>query len=469
MGCTTQSGLIAGAVVGVLLAILGGVLIPVGNIIIENEIKKEAVIENGTIAYDNWVKTSSPVYRQFWLFHVLNPLDVITYGVKPELTQKGPYTYRIRNLSKENITMGENHTVSFLQPNSAEFQRDMSVGSEDDTVIALNLAVASAPSLFPIWTILNSLIKKSNSSLFQKRTVREMLWGYTDPLLALINLPALGTKTGVLYPYNGTADGLYTIFTGKDDISKTAIIKYYKGAENLSFWKGNCNMINGTDGVSFPPFVDKKKKLYIFNSDICRSIYAEFEGEHNLKGIPVYRFVIPEHAFASPLVNPDNLCFCTELSVSRNCTEGGIQDISACQNGKPVYISLPHFLYASENIKGLVTGLKPSEEEHRIFLDVDPITGFTLRAAKRIQINLMFKPTDKIEVFSKLKDTLVFPVVWLNETAVVDDDTAKMFKATVTTPMNILMIVQVVLLCLGIVGFLACSIALCIYSSRKSK
>ncbi|XP_030071988.1 platelet glycoprotein 4 [Microcaecilia unicolor] len=471
MGCTTQCVLIAGAVVGGLLAILGGILIPVGNIVIENKIKQETVIEEGTIAYESWVTTPSPVYRQFWLFHVINPQDVIDYGAKPELIQKGPYTYRVRYLSKENITKGENHTVSFLQPNSAVFQRDMSVGSEDDTVIALNLAVAAAPAILPplIWPALNTLIKKTNSSLFQNRTVKELIWGYTDPLLTELNFKPLGTETGVFYPYNDTAEGVFTIFTGKDDISKTAIIKDYKGAENLTYWKGDCSKINGTDAASFPPFVDKNTNLALFNSEICRSFHTKFESEQNVKGIPVYRFVIPESAFASSVVNPDNWCFCTENIVSRNCTEGGLLDISACKNKKPVYVSLPHFLYVSENIRSRVTGLKPNEEEHRIYVDVEPNTGFTMRFAKRIQINLMFKPTDKIEVFSKLKDILVFPVLWLNETGTIDDGTAEKFKATVTTPMNILMVVEVVLLCLGIVSFLACSITLCIRSSRKSK
>ncbi|XP_029472336.1 platelet glycoprotein 4 [Rhinatrema bivittatum] len=470
MGCKTQYILIAGAAVGGLLAILGGILIPIGNMIIEDKIKKDAVIENGTIAYENWVTAASPVYRQFWLFDVSNSLEVITQGAKPKLTQKGPYTYRVRYLSKENITMEESHTVSYVQPNSAVFQPDMSIGSESDIVTTLNLAVAAAPSLFPdILGIVNTMIKRSNSSLFQNRTVKELLWGYKDPMLSLIEFLGIDTQTGVFYPYNGTADGTYTVYTGKGDLSKTAIIKYYQGSANLSYWNGYCSIINGTDAASFPPFVDKNKVLRFFTSDICRSIYAEFEGEQNLKGIPVYRFVLPAKAFASPQVNPDNQCFCTEPVISRNCTEAGILDISACKEGKPIYISLPHFLHASENKKNHVHGLKPNEEEHQTYLDVEPTTGITLRFAKRLQINLMFQPTNKIDVLSKLNNTFVFPVLWLNETATIDDANAELFKATVTTPMNILMIVQVVLLCLGLVAFLACSITLCIRGSRKSK
>ncbi|ETE60338.1 hypothetical protein L345_13920, partial [Ophiophagus hannah] len=35
----------------------------------------------------------SPIYRQFWLFDVQNPEEVMKNGSAPVLKQKGPYTY----------------------------------------------------------------------------------------------------------------------------------------------------------------------------------------------------------------------------------------------------------------------------------------------------------------------------------------------------------------------------------------
>lgn len=156
-------------------------------------------------------------------------------------------------------------------------------------------------------------------------------------------------------------------------------------------------MINGTDAASFPPFIEKTRVLQFFSSDICRSIYAVFGAEINLKGIPVYRFILPSTAFASPRENPDNHCFCTEKVVSKNCTVFGVLDISKCKEGKPVYISLPHFLHGSPELSELIEGLSPNEEEHSTYLDVEPITGFTLRFAKRLQVNLLVKPAKKLK------------------------------------------------------------------------
>lgn len=60
-------------------------------------------------------------------------------------------------------------------------------------------------------------------------------------------------------------------------------------------------------------------------------------------------------------------------------------------------LSLPHLLHATPEIAETVEGLNPNEEEHKTYLDVEPITGFTLRFAKRLQVNILVKPAKKIE------------------------------------------------------------------------
>uniref|UniRef100_G3MY21 Platelet glycoprotein 4 n=1 Tax=Bos taurus TaxID=9913 RepID=G3MY21_BOVIN len=425
MGCNRNCGLIAGAVIGAVLAVFGGILMPVGDMLIEKTIKKEVVLEEGTIAFKNWVKTGTDVYRQFWIFDVQNPDEVTVNSSKIKVKQRGPYTYRVRYLAKENITQDpETHTVSFLQPNGAIFEPSLSVGTEDDTFTILNLAVAAAPQLYPntfMQGILNSFIKKSKSSMFQNRTLKELLWGYTDPFLNLVPYP-ITTTIGVFYPYNNTADGIYKVFNGKDDIISRQSVY----------------------AASFPPFVEKTRVLQFFSSDICRSIYAVFGAEINLKGIPVYRFILPSFAFASPFQNPDNHCFCTEKIISKNCTLYGVLDIGKCKEGKPVYISLPHFLHGSPELAEPIESLSPNEEEHSTYLDVEPITGFTLRFAKRLQVNMLVKPTGTI-----------------------GDEKAEMFRNQVTGKINLLGLVEIVLLSVGVVMFIAFMISYCACRSKR--
>ncbi|XP_059181712.1 platelet glycoprotein 4 [Centropristis striata] len=462
--CNRRCGLIAGAVFGAVVAILGGVLIPLGDIVIEGTVEKESVIENGTTAHDNWVATGAKVYRQFWFFDVQNPQEVVQNGATPVVVEKGPYTYRTRYLAKENITYNPNNTVSFLLPYGAIFEPSMSVGSDQDKVTSLNLAVAGAYSLVPkpLHVVIEKLIKDTNSSLFQNRTVHEMLWGYTDPILK--------GELGLFAPYNGTYDGYYNVFNGKDDISKVGIIDRWRGERSLQFW-GNkyCDMINGTDASSFPPFVDKKKPLYFFSSDICRSVSASFQESLVLKGIEVYRYTLLSSTLASPVVNLDNACFCRDPKTTKNCTMAGVLDISSCQDGKPIYISLPHFLHGSESLLQAVNGLSPSLEQHFTYFDVEPITGFTLRFAKRIQVNMMYGPSKVITVLKKVKDYTIFPVVWLNETAELDEETADRFKKELFSRVQMLEMIQMALLGSGVIIFVLCLISYCCVRRSEGK
>ncbi|CAL8318874.1 unnamed protein product [Lota lota] len=454
--CNRRCGLLVGAVLGAAVAILGGILIPVGDQVIRGTVETEAVIEPGTTAYDNWISSAAFAYRQMWLFDVQNPLEVVQYGAKPVVLEKGPYTYKVRYLAKENITAHGNSTVSFLLPNGAIFEPSMSTGSEDDMVTSLNLAVAGAYSLVPkpLHVILEGLIKSSNSSLFQRRTVREILWGYPDPILKSI--------VGVFFPYNGSYDGFYTVNTGKDDISKVSAIEKWQGERQLSFWKNKyCDTINGTDASSFPPYLDKKKPIYFFSSDICRSVSSNFKDVRDLRGIEVYRYVLPPSTFASPTDNPENQCFCSERVVSRNCTMAGVLDVGPCRDGAPVYISLPHFLHGSEYLRQDVLGLNPSEEHHFTYLDVEPITGFTLSFAKRLQVNMMYGPSKVITVLKNVKDYTIFPIVWLNETATLDEVTAASIKAELFSRIDLLETVQLALICSGAAIFLLCLLAYC--------
>uniref|UniRef100_A0A8C0CZF0 Platelet glycoprotein 4 n=1 Tax=Balaenoptera musculus TaxID=9771 RepID=A0A8C0CZF0_BALMU len=459
MGCDRNCGLIAGAVIGALMAVFGGILMPVGDMLIEKTVKKEAVLEEGTIAFKSWVKTGAEVYRQVWIFDVQNPEEVAVNSSKIKVKQRGPYTYRVRYLAKENITQdSETHTVSFLQPKGAIFEPSLSVGTESDTFTILNLAVAAVPHLYPsafVQTIVNIFIKKSNSSMFQKRTLKELLWGYKDPFLSLVPYP-ITTTVGVFYPYHNTADGVYKVFNGKDDIISRQSVYIFLGH------------IFHLIPSSFPPFIEKTRVLQFFSSDVCRSFYAVFGAEINLKGIPVYRFILPSLAFASPLQNPDNHCFCTEKIISKNCTLYGVLDIGKCKDGKPVYISLPHFLHASPEITEPVEGLSPNEEEHSTYLDVEPITGFTLQFAKRLQINILVKPGKKIGALKGLKQNYMVPILWLNETGTIGDEKAEMFRNQVTGKINLLGLVEITLLSVGVVMFIVFTISYCACRSKRA-
>ncbi|KAK7896285.1 hypothetical protein WMY93_021610 [Mugilogobius chulae] len=103
--------------------------------------------------------------------------------------------------------------------------------------------------------------------------------------------------------------------------------------------------------------------------------------------------------------------------------------------------------------------MKPKKEWHQTVIDLNPLTGIVLRAAKRLQINVFVQ---KLSTFSQTGNvnTVVFPVVWLNESALIDDASVLKLKA-VMTEQNILVNVPFILIGLGILIGLIYMVLMC--------
>nr|XP_020461709.1 lysosome membrane protein 2-like [Monopterus albus] len=216
---------------------------------------------------------------------------------------------------------------------------------------------------------------------------------------------------------------------------------------SLHFWTSDeCNMINGTNGASFHPVIAKNETLYMFSSDLCRSLYAVYEEDVTVKGIPGYRFIPPSEVFANLSVNPANMGFCVPAG---NCLGSGLLNVSSCKQGAPIIMSLPHFYQADDKFVQDVFGMRPKKEHHETAIDINPLTGIILQAAKRLQINAY---VEKISTFSQTGSvrTVVFPVVYLNESVVIDDTSATKLHGVVTQQ-NVMINIPFMLIGLGII------------------
>ena len=56
---------------------------------------------------------------------------------------------------------------------------------------------------------------------------------------------------------------------------------------------GVCHDIYGTDGAQYPPFVVKDETKWVFVSQLCRSIWLDFDEEVDVRGIEAYRYRPP--------------------------------------------------------------------------------------------------------------------------------------------------------------------------------
>ena len=85
-----------------------------------------------------------------------------------------------------------------------------------------------------------------------------------------------------------------------------------------------------------------------------------------------------------------------------------------CQFDTPIVLSWPHFLHAEDKYTQGVEGLSPNPEHHGFWFDIQPITGTTLSAKARIQINMKIKNNELFDAMSRVNDTLI-PILWFEE------------------------------------------------------
>ncbi|RUS80598.1 hypothetical protein EGW08_011653 [Elysia chlorotica] len=470
-------------IVGMVLAIVGGIMFPVVDHYIKEQVKQRVVISNTSETYEIWQDIPVPVYMQFYIFDIGNP-DEVKKGKTPFLEQIGPFTYR-EYRTKYDIVWNANSTVTYKQNRTFLFVPEMSVASEEMKITTINPLIATVAQNLQflngaLKTVLSLALSAMNEDIIMTRPVHEILWGYDDPALSFLNkirpkdFPMV--KIGYFIRKNYTFDGVYTVDTGNADIHKLGFITDFNGEDHVDIWTTSwANMVNGTDGTLGPPFRFDAEVSPVFVSDICRSIKGIYKKDvETPQGIRLRRFGGDRRDMLNATENPDNIGFCTPQT---NCLPTGLLNSTLCQEPVdgfqlPVVFSFPHFLYGDPTIQKSVVGLNPVEEEHQTVLDQEPWTGLVLQVAKRLQLNMYVKKVPNIGQTHDIQ-TLYFPIFWLNESSVVDDHWANKLKSDLFEPMRYAKVAKISLIVVGGVMVLACTIVFlvrkCFTAKNKGK
>ena len=250
-------------------------------------------------------------------------------------------------------------------------------------------------------------------------------WFYTDTV-------------GFLAGKNATDDGVYTVFTGESDITRLGSIDRYNGSKSLTFWTTPyANEINGTDGSLHPPFMDKETILPMFDSMICMSGTGVFNSTTlSPYDIDLYRFLVPSSSFESAKDNPANAGFCTPYG---HCMGSGVLNVSICRLNNfhiPVMLSFPHFYMADQQYLDAVQCLHP-DSSLATHLDIEPLTGLVMHGERKIQINIYIDNNSSVSQLQQV-NTMLFPVVWMNESVTIDKENADRFKRQVALPQYVM-------------------------------
>ena len=88
------------------------------------------------------------------------------------------------------------------------------------------------------------------------------------------------------------------------------------------YFSDTCHVIKGTDGVFFPPYVDKNYPIWLYVPDSCRSVFANFEDEVSIKAISAWRFRANKNLIN--FTHHENLCFCPNFRKCAKADETGM-------------------------------------------------------------------------------------------------------------------------------------------------
>ncbi|TNM92057.1 hypothetical protein fugu_019069 [Takifugu bimaculatus] len=397
-------------VAGALTLVFGGISVLMGPTVMTDQVIKNTVIDpKNEMSYTMWRDVPVPFFMSVYFFHVLNPKEILA-GEKPMVEQRGPYVYRKR-IQKDNITFHPNSTVSYKEYRSYYFEPSMSVGNESDVLTLPNMLVLGAAVMLeslpaPVRMIISMAFKTFDEGPFLTKTVGELMWGYDSKLVNFLNkylpgmLPSSG-KFGLFSEFNNSDTGLFTIHTGKDDIRNVHKVVSWNGLTELSYWRTpQCNMINGTAGQMWPPFMTEESTLPFYSPDACRSL---------------------------------------ELVYQRS---GEMKD-------SPVFISHPHFFNADPVLLDYVHGLSPNEEDHGLFIDIHPLTGVPLNVSIRLQLNLYMKRVRGITETGKISE-VVMPMLWFEERGYIDGPILNTFHTNLVVLPAVMEYMQYGMIALGL-------------------
>ncbi|TRY81356.1 hypothetical protein DNTS_008493 [Danionella cerebrum] len=391
-------------VLGALGVLFGTVLVFVGPIIIDDQIVKNVEINpKNDLSYTMWKDIPVPFFMSVYFLHIVNP-DEILKGEKPVVMEQGPYVYR-ENRWKDNITFHENATVSYKEYRQYFFEESMSVGNESDVVTIPNMLVLGASVMMEnaplaVRVLVSSTFKSFNEGAFITKPVGELMWGYESKLVDFLNkfLPGLmpsSGKFGLFSEFNNSNTGLFTIFTGRDDIRNVHMVDTWNGQKKVDYWStGQCNMINGTAGQMWPPFMTKETTMPFYSPDAC------------------------SHVLYSPS-----------------------------------FISQPHFYNADPELLKTVDGLNPSEEEHGLFIDIHPETGVPINVSVRLQLNLLIKRVPGISETGNIKE-LVIPMLWFEESGYIDGPVLNTFRTNLVLLPMVMEYMQYIFIAVGLIFLL---------------
>ncbi|XP_001606602.1 sensory neuron membrane protein 1 [Nasonia vitripennis] len=439
---------IAGVSMFVFGTMFGWVLFPM---VLKSQVHKQIALKEGSDMRAMWSKFPFALEFRIYLFNITNA-DEIKSGAKPIVKQVGPYYFEEWQEKTNLVDREEDDTVEYSIKNKWIFRADLSgEGLTGEEMLVLPhvfilamvmTTVREKPTMVPVVNkAVNSIFKNPDSVFVKVRAMDMMFDGL--PIDCTVTDFAGGAVCGMLrdaaddlmkdgpdkyrFSFLGAKNDTPTtkrlrVLRGVKNLMDVGVVVEYNGKTNISTWDDDyCDTFNGTDGTIFHPFLYENEDVVSFAPDLCRSLSTTYEEKTNIAGLTTNRYT----AFlGDPNTIPSQRCYCPTPDT---CLKKGVMDLFKCI-GAPLVASHPHFYLADEDYLNMVDGLRPSKDDHGIFLDFEPFTGSPLSARKRLQFNIMIQKVEKFKIMKNFPEALL-PLFWVEEGIVLPDYLIAQVKA----------------------------------------
>ncbi|XP_017155345.1 protein croquemort [Drosophila miranda] len=393
--------------------------------------------------YKRWVAAPMQLYSTFYLFNWTNPEDLNTEGVKPNFEQLGPYTFSDYKV-KEDLEWDQPE-VTYYGRRTWHFVPDKSNGSLEDVVVTPDFPAVTASFLSRKYRrvlrkVMNFALNREGGSTFIRQTAGESLFdGYYNELLDFVEqlhsplLPVPSGTFGWLYQRNQskTAEGNFTIHTGRGDRSRMGDLLLWKGKNHTGYYSGECGKVNGSTGELWSPQRQWDRPTSIFMPDTGRFLNLYPTENVTIDGIDAWRYVSTELTLDNGQLSPDTKCFCVG---QRECPLNGVLDFSPATYHGPFYMSHPHFHMTDGMFRENTTGLQPNASEHSMYVIMEPTLGAPLKLRGQLMISVRVVRDEAIDFFKDVAYDHYAPLFTLVLHGEMDDNLRSSLKLALSVP-----------------------------------
>jgi len=285
------------------------------------------------------------------------------------------------------------------------------------------------------------MIQQGLGGLFVNRSPRELIEGYTDPIVSVLSQKPVwqgGDVTtppflSINNPPTNIKNNKVTLFTGVNDykftrryalwanvpfanIQKPQYTSIYDTVStNIEPWKER-QYLAGTDGVQFHPDIQNSEKLYVWVPELCRVGSFDFVGEDKdqYPELTLYKYAIAKDLMQNYTENPANAIYFTNISGTANLTT---------VTNAPLIATKGHYYQFSPEMKRVLPKIydqsgkeiQENQDNDDTLVAPESISGVVFNAYQRLFMNFF---VTKDELYNFMPHDFVIPLAFVRRESV---------------------------------------------------